>query len=931
MRFRDRFPEEERARIGGVCAAGDGAVFVADTFGHCVLKVDRDGEIIAEIGRSPHGRPGFRYPKGLLVAGDRLLICDSWNHRIRVFRLDGTDLGGVGGYGRGDSNFCEPTVVVQSPHGEILILDRGNHRICRYAADLRFTAAVDWGSTRRACRAALQRILMREPDDIAIPELDFPHDLFAAPHGAFVLDRQGALAVTDTAIRRVSTLPRSPHCTIVGANGRGLVLFDREDRALARDIGPGDALEPISLPVHEGHSVLVAGGRIWAYGDGGLVPLMCPAVEPPTCEAGSTNQFITRPASAWNPEQSSGVRGGGDQSECDGRIWAGSGVPPAALLDAFSTAVRQLLRRTNELVARLVNQASGILKQPPGSCLLDGRPPGLLFAGLPLSATAARVTASLVGTLAEAGLVMSRLEEHGPLDHDPRPQPSGRERGAGARADAVTELAHDELRSLVTALLAQLEAARSEAPLTSAIDDADVCAYACDAVIAAWERLIANVLDGLAAAVAREKPEIVPAETPQQRRPWLTHRWLLARVLGELHNAGLLPPVARAAVAAHRSARDALAATASAAIEAWCVPLEQQALPLDDAIARRRVARAGAARKLGGLFATAGGQVAVLQSFGMDLPIALARAGLTAVGAELCSRLQALSLDSHPSVAVGLCRSWVHTGNLDAAIALERRLRDAGGPAHVQVAGIVAEALAACGRVAEALACIEPVGGDLRQWCSGVIHHRSRCCDRALAAFERLPGEETGWPRTVFVASALACDLQWPKALRVIQARALPGGGTLGVLTASLLALCGRRAEALQSLNLMPFHPGAGRARALALRLAGDFSAALDALAGEEELCPHWLNALLEAITHFRAGDPVRGAHVWQTAPGYAAVFWQGRAVCKSDASFAIALRGLAEAEAVVAEAVVAEVAPNLPADCAAVRDWTMTQLCPWP
>jgi len=74
--------------------AEDGSIYIADTYNHCVRAIDPAGIITTVAGRC--GEPGFsgdggpaadatmKLPSGLELAGDRLYIADTGNHRVRA-------------------------------------------------------------------------------------------------------------------------------------------------------------------------------------------------------------------------------------------------------------------------------------------------------------------------------------------------------------------------------------------------------------------------------------------------------------------------------------------------------------------------------------------------------------------------------------------------------------------------------------------------------------------------------------------------------------------------------------------------------------------------------------------------------------------------------------------------------------------------------
>jgi hypothetical protein len=91
---RDGAGEEVRLQHPMGIAAGDGVLYVADSYNHKVKRVDpTTGEcrtIAGGLERLPvTGEPGFWEPEGLAVADGKLLVADTNNHRIVELDLDG--------------------------------------------------------------------------------------------------------------------------------------------------------------------------------------------------------------------------------------------------------------------------------------------------------------------------------------------------------------------------------------------------------------------------------------------------------------------------------------------------------------------------------------------------------------------------------------------------------------------------------------------------------------------------------------------------------------------------------------------------------------------------------------------------------------------------------------------------------------------------
>ena len=71
----------------GVAVGDNGAVYVSDT-GNSAVRMVRDGEVTTLAVRDVSlARAGLTAPRGLLVQGDRLYICDGFARKVFVLRL----------------------------------------------------------------------------------------------------------------------------------------------------------------------------------------------------------------------------------------------------------------------------------------------------------------------------------------------------------------------------------------------------------------------------------------------------------------------------------------------------------------------------------------------------------------------------------------------------------------------------------------------------------------------------------------------------------------------------------------------------------------------------------------------------------------------------------------------------------------------------
>ncbi|CAH3159528.1 unnamed protein product [Pocillopora meandrina] len=64
--------------------------FLSDQYQHCIKVYDRSGNLQYKFGKEGEGNGEFNYPTCLSVnKSGHLMVCDSYNHRIQVFELNG--------------------------------------------------------------------------------------------------------------------------------------------------------------------------------------------------------------------------------------------------------------------------------------------------------------------------------------------------------------------------------------------------------------------------------------------------------------------------------------------------------------------------------------------------------------------------------------------------------------------------------------------------------------------------------------------------------------------------------------------------------------------------------------------------------------------------------------------------------------------------
>jgi sugar lactone lactonase YvrE len=117
---------------GGVAFDGEGNLVVADSYNHRI-QVFRygDGAHLRSFGSQGAGAGQFNVPYGIAFDGAGHIIVSDWdNHRVQVLRYsDGTHVRTFGSYGSGNGQFSWPSGIAVDGEGNVAVFDDDNARV----------------------------------------------------------------------------------------------------------------------------------------------------------------------------------------------------------------------------------------------------------------------------------------------------------------------------------------------------------------------------------------------------------------------------------------------------------------------------------------------------------------------------------------------------------------------------------------------------------------------------------------------------------------------------------------------------------------------------------------------------------------------------------------------------------------------------------
>ncbi len=120
--------------IAGIAVDPLGRIYVSDSLGIPVQVFDRAGRYLTSVGRRGPAPEEFAFPAGIAVdRSGRIWVVDQYRHQVKTFDLAGRFLGSVGTYGLREGELFFPVDVAVDDFGRLFILEKGANRLQVFA------------------------------------------------------------------------------------------------------------------------------------------------------------------------------------------------------------------------------------------------------------------------------------------------------------------------------------------------------------------------------------------------------------------------------------------------------------------------------------------------------------------------------------------------------------------------------------------------------------------------------------------------------------------------------------------------------------------------------------------------------------------------------------------------------------------------------
>ena len=112
-----------------VAIADDDSIIVSDSMNDCIHVLNPDGSARQKFGSSGSGEGELSRPRGLATDGENILVADSGNNSIKIFQSDGTCVSRIESV---DDPLQDPYSLAVTKDGFVFVTDSRNHCIKKY-------------------------------------------------------------------------------------------------------------------------------------------------------------------------------------------------------------------------------------------------------------------------------------------------------------------------------------------------------------------------------------------------------------------------------------------------------------------------------------------------------------------------------------------------------------------------------------------------------------------------------------------------------------------------------------------------------------------------------------------------------------------------------------------------------------------------------
>ena len=114
---------------GFIAIDDDGTIIVPDEDNDCIFTFNTNGTVRLKFGSSGAGKGQLKKPRGVAADGEYILVSEVENHRVQVFKYDGTFVSMIESI---EDPLKEPCGLVLTTDGYVYVVDTGHNCIKKY-------------------------------------------------------------------------------------------------------------------------------------------------------------------------------------------------------------------------------------------------------------------------------------------------------------------------------------------------------------------------------------------------------------------------------------------------------------------------------------------------------------------------------------------------------------------------------------------------------------------------------------------------------------------------------------------------------------------------------------------------------------------------------------------------------------------------------